>query len=192
MIIEARINDCHRRLNYFNNKIQQRLDKLKQLIPTTLLSTIQTIADSADKITDQHRKKEKQKLTRLQDTKNAKWRIPNANWVRNISSHSLDEIETEVQFYGLNTRWRLNKYPLIRLLYLALRPICFVNTSHQNRPRIISEVEWPLLCNQPQYRTAPWLLTNRKHWSDYRNYSSPKTYAAHQSFFLWVPDLPTV
>ena len=40
-LIRARINDSHRRLNYYNDKIQQRLDKLKQLLPTTLLSTIQ-------------------------------------------------------------------------------------------------------------------------------------------------------
>ena len=44
-LIRARNNDCHRRLNYYNNKLQQRLDKLKQLIPTNLLDTILTIAD---------------------------------------------------------------------------------------------------------------------------------------------------
>ena len=96
-LIRARINDCHRRLNYYNDKIQQRLDKLKQLLPTTLLSTIQTIADKrADKTAEQHRAKTKQKLTRLQDTKNAKRRKPDANWVRNISSRPLDETETQV------------------------------------------------------------------------------------------------
>ena len=64
----------------------------------------------------------------------------------------------------LNTRWHLNKYQL-RLLYLALRPFCLVNTSYQNRLRITSEVEWPLLYNQPIYWTATWLLRNRKHWN---------------------------
>ena len=89
-------------LNYYNNKIQQRLDKLKRLLPTTLLSTIQTIADKrADKTAEQHRAKTKQKLTRLQDTKNAKRRKPDANWVRNISSRPLDETETQVLSYGL-------------------------------------------------------------------------------------------
>ena len=64
-LIRARINDCHRRLNYYNNKIQQRLDKLKQLLPTALLSTIQTVAEKcADKTTEQHRAKTKQKLIR--------------------------------------------------------------------------------------------------------------------------------
>ena len=101
-MIRARINDCHRRLNYYNDKIQQRLDKLKRLLPTTLLSTIQTIADKrADKTAEQHRAKAKQKLTRLQDTKNAKRRKPDANWVRNISSRPLDETETQVLAYGL-------------------------------------------------------------------------------------------
>ena len=96
-LIRARINDCHRRLNYYNNKIQQRLDKLKQLLPTTLLSTI---ADKrADKTTEQHRGETKLKLTRLQDTKNAKRRKPDANWVRNISSLSLDHTETQVLSY---------------------------------------------------------------------------------------------
>ena len=101
-LIRARINECHRRLNYYNIKIQQRLDKLKQLLPTTLLSTIQTIADKcADKTAEQHRAKAKQKLTRLQDTKNAKRRQPDANWVRNISSSPFDETETQVLSYGL-------------------------------------------------------------------------------------------
>ena len=69
-LIRARTNDCHRRLNYYNGKIQQRLDKLKQLLPTTLLSPIQAIADKrADETAEQHRAKAKQKLTRLQDTK---------------------------------------------------------------------------------------------------------------------------
>ena len=87
-LIRARINDCHRRLNYYNDKIQQRLDKLKRLLPTTLLSTIQTIADKrADKTAEEHRVKTKQKLTRLQDTKNA--------------SRPLDETETQVLSYGL-------------------------------------------------------------------------------------------
>ena len=96
-LIRARINDCHRRLNYYNDKIQQRLDKLKRLLPTTSLSTIQTIADKrTDKTAEQHRAKTKQKLTRLQDTKNAKRRKPDANWVRNISSRPLDETETQV------------------------------------------------------------------------------------------------
>ena len=31
-LVKARINDCHRRLNYFNNKLQQQLDKLNQLL----------------------------------------------------------------------------------------------------------------------------------------------------------------
>ena len=99
-LIRARINDCHRRLNYYNNKIQDRLDKLKQRLPTTLLTTKQTIADKrADKTTEQHRAKTKLKLTRLQDTKNAKRRKP--DWVRNISSRPLDETETQVLSYGL-------------------------------------------------------------------------------------------
>ena len=101
-LIRARINDCHRRLNYYNDKIQERLDKLKQLLPTTLLSTIQTIAEKrADKTAEQHRAKTKQKLKRLQDTKNAKRRKPDANWVRNISSRPLVETETQVLSYGL-------------------------------------------------------------------------------------------
>ena len=37
-LVKARINDCHRRLNYCNNRLQQQLDKLKQLLPTNLLT----------------------------------------------------------------------------------------------------------------------------------------------------------
>ena len=68
-LIRARINDCHRRLNFYNNKLQQRLDKLKQLIPTNLLDTVLVIADKrADKTEEQHRNQSQQKLTRLQRT----------------------------------------------------------------------------------------------------------------------------
>ena len=63
-LIRARINDFQRRLDYYNNKIQQRLDKLKQLLPTTLLSTIQTIAEKRDDRTaEQRRAKAKQSDT---------------------------------------------------------------------------------------------------------------------------------
>ena len=72
-LIRARINDCHRRLNFYNNKLQQRLDKLKQLIPTNLLDTVLAIADKrADKTEEQHRNQSQQKLTRLQRTKDKK------------------------------------------------------------------------------------------------------------------------
>ena len=69
-LIRARINDCHRRLNYYKNQQQRRLDKLRQLVPTTmstdLLSTIQTIADKrALKNETEYRTKHQQKLERL-------------------------------------------------------------------------------------------------------------------------------
>ena len=55
-LIRAQINDCHRRLNYYNNKLEQRLDKLKQLMPTNLLDTILTIDDKrANKTEERHR-----------------------------------------------------------------------------------------------------------------------------------------
>ena len=76
-LIKARINDCHRRLNYYKTKLQQKLDKLKQLIPTDLLNTVLTISDKrADKTTEQCRTKTELKLTRLQRTKDRKRRKP--------------------------------------------------------------------------------------------------------------------
>ena len=101
-LIRARINDCHRRLNHYNNKLQQRLDKLKQLIPTNLLDVIRDIADQrAKKTTEQYRIKTELKLTRLQRTKNKKRHKTDENWVRNISSRPLDKTETQVLSYGL-------------------------------------------------------------------------------------------
>ena len=44
-LVKAQINDCHRRLNYCNNKLRQQLDKLKQLLPTNLLDTVMTITN---------------------------------------------------------------------------------------------------------------------------------------------------
>ena len=101
-LIRAQINDCHRRLNFYNNKLQQRLDKLKQLIPTNLLDTVLAIADKrADKTEEQHRNQSQQKLTRLQRTKDKKRHKTDDNWVRNISSRPLDKTETQVLSYGL-------------------------------------------------------------------------------------------
>ena len=55
-LVKARINDCHRRLNYCNNKLQQEIDKLKELLPTNLFDTVMTIADRrTDKTTDRAR-----------------------------------------------------------------------------------------------------------------------------------------
>ena len=69
-LVRARINNCHRRLNYYKDKLQQRLDKLRHLIPTDLLDTILTIADRrANKTAEQHCTKTQLKLTRLQRTK---------------------------------------------------------------------------------------------------------------------------
>ena len=69
-LVKAPINKCHRRLNYCNNKLQQQLDKLKQLLPTNLLDTVTTIADRrADKTTDRVRTEQERKLTRLQRKK---------------------------------------------------------------------------------------------------------------------------
>ena len=101
-LVRARINDCHRRLNYYKDKLQQRLDKLRQFIPTDLLDTILTIADRrAKKTAEQHRTKTQLKLTRLQRTKDKRRQKPDDNWVRNISSRPLDKTETQVLSYGL-------------------------------------------------------------------------------------------
>ena len=101
-LVQARINDCHRRLNYCNNKLQQQLDKLKQLLPTNLLDTVMTIAGRrADKTTDRVRTEQERKLTRLQRNKDKKGPKTDENWVRNISSRPLDKTETHVLSYGL-------------------------------------------------------------------------------------------
>ena len=101
-LVRARINDCHRRLNYYKDKLQQRLDKLRQFIPTDLLDTILTIADRrAKKTAEQHRTKTQLKLTRLQRTKDKRRQKPDDNWVRNISSRPLDKTETHVLSYRL-------------------------------------------------------------------------------------------
>ena len=66
-LIRARINDCHRRINYANDKLLLCLSKLKELIPTSLLDTLTTIADKrANKTTEQHHAIVRSKLTRLQ------------------------------------------------------------------------------------------------------------------------------
>ena len=101
-LMKARITDCHRRLNYCNNKLQQQLDKLKQLLPTNLFDTVITIADRrADQTTDRVRTEQERKLTRLQRNKDKRRPKTDDNWVRNISSRPLDKTETHVLSYGL-------------------------------------------------------------------------------------------
>ena len=91
-----------RRLNHCNIRLQQRLDKLKQLIPTNLLDVIPDIADQrAMKTTEQYRIKTELILTRLQRIKDKKRHKKYENWVRNISSRPLDKTETQVLSYGL-------------------------------------------------------------------------------------------
>ena len=101
-LIRARINDCHRRINYANDKLLLCLSKLKELIPTSLLDTLTTIADKrANKTTEQHHAIVQSKLTRLQHAAHKKRHKTDKNWVRNISSRPLDENETQVLSYGL-------------------------------------------------------------------------------------------
>ena len=78
------------------------LSKLKELIPTSLLDNVTTISDKrANKTTEQHHAIVQSKLTRLQHAAHKKRHKTDKNWVRNISSRPLDEIETHVLSYGL-------------------------------------------------------------------------------------------
>ena len=101
-LIRARINDCHRRINYANDKLLLCLSKLKELIPTPLLDNLTTIADKrAKKTTEQHHAIVQSNLTRLQHAAHKKGHKTDKNWVRNISSRPSDENETQVLSYGL-------------------------------------------------------------------------------------------
>ena len=128
-LIRARINDCHRRTNYANDKLLLCLSKLKELIPTSLLDTLTTIADKrANKTTEQHHAIVQSKLTRLQHAAHKKRHKTDKNWVRNISSRPLDELLL------------LNGYqPTI--LYRVLSPFWPVRGSYQNRLRTTSGAE---------------------------------------------------
>ena len=55
----------------------------------------------ADKTTDRVRTEQERKLTGLQRNKDKKRPKTDDNWVRNISSCSLDKTETHVLSYGL-------------------------------------------------------------------------------------------
>ena len=96
-LIRVHFNDCHRRINYTNDKLLLCLSKLKELIPSPLLDTLTTIADKgANKTTEQHHAIVQSKLTRLQRAAHKKRHKTNKNWFRNISSRPLDENETQV------------------------------------------------------------------------------------------------
>ena len=101
-LTRACIKDCHRRINYADVKLLLCLSKLQELIPTSLLDTLATIADKrANKTTEQYHAIVESKLTRLQHAAHKKCHKTDKNWVRNISSHPLDENETQVLSYGL-------------------------------------------------------------------------------------------
>ena len=91
------MNDCRRRLNYSNDKLLLCLSKLKELIPTSLLDTVTTIADKrANKSTEKHHAIVQSKLTQFQHAAHKKRHKTDKNWVRNISTRPLDENETRV------------------------------------------------------------------------------------------------
>jgi len=130
---QARINDCHRRINYAN-------DKLKELIPTPLLDTLMTIADKrANKTTEQHHAIVQSKQTRLQHAAHKKCHKTDKSWVRNISSHPLDTNETQVLSYGLKHSVTPKHQPTI--LYPVLSPFWPVRGSYQNRLKTTSGAE---------------------------------------------------
>ena len=100
-LVKVRINNCHRRLNRYKTKPQQKFDQLKQRLPTNLLNTVRSIADrrSHRSATD-CRTKLGQKLSKLYNKTNRRSKSDD-KWVRNISSRPLDKTETQVLSYGL-------------------------------------------------------------------------------------------
>ena len=73
----------------------------EELIPTSLLDTLTTIADTrANKTTEQDHPIVQSKLTRLQHAAHKKRHKTDKNCVRSISSRPLDENETQVLSYG--------------------------------------------------------------------------------------------
>ena len=100
-LVKAQINDCHRWLNLYKTKLQQKFDQLKQRLPTNLLNTVRLIADRRS-----HRSatdcctKLGQKLSKLYNKTNRRSK-PDDKWVRNISSRRLDKTETQVLSYRL-------------------------------------------------------------------------------------------
>ena len=146
-LVKARINDCHRRLKYCNNKLQQQLDKLKQLLPTNLLDTVMTIAGRrADKTTDRVRTEQERKLTRLQRNKDKKRPKTDENWVRNISFRPLDKTETHVLSYGLKhsvTRKRIPTESIVSSIEAVLSRQRDISESAKDniRSRIASTVQ---------------------------------------------------
>ena len=141
-LIKARINDCHRRLNYYNRKLRQRHDQLKQLIPTDLFDTIRSIANKrADKTTQQCRTKTELKLTRLQRGKDKKRRKADKNWVKNISSRPLDETETQLLSYGLKHSVTPKRIPTEAILSSVEAALCHnSNLSAATKDNIRSRV----------------------------------------------------
>ena len=64
------------------------------------LSAIKTIPHKrTNRTTEQHPLETKKKQTRLRDKRNAKRRKRDDKWVRNVSSHPLDETERQVMSY---------------------------------------------------------------------------------------------
>ena len=96
------MNDYHRRLKRYKNKVQQLHDRLKQPVASDLLDSVMTIADKrANKTNECARTGHQQRLTRLLRNKEQRRGKPDDSWVWNISSCPLDMSETRVLSYGL-------------------------------------------------------------------------------------------
>ena len=102
-LIRARINDCHRRLNYSNDKLLLCLSKLKELLYTSPLDTVTTITNELTRLQNNSTyarystiQTDSTSTCRTQETPQDR-----QNWVRNISSRPLGENEMHVLSYTL-------------------------------------------------------------------------------------------
>ena len=89
-------NGCHRRLHYYNEK----LNKLKEVTPTFLPDTIKTIADKlGGKTARQHHAQRGGIKTNPTSTYQNKMPPTEENGVQNTSCRPLDKTETQVLSY---------------------------------------------------------------------------------------------
>ena len=102
-LLNARINDCHKRLNKYKSLLEKTVEKLRQSLPSNLLEVVRTIADKrAYKRALECRTRQVEKLRKLYETsKRLNRPKPDANWVKNISSRQIDDSETKLLSYGL-------------------------------------------------------------------------------------------
>ena len=134
----TRINDCHRRLHFYNERLWHPFNKLQQIILTVLSDTSKTIAyKRADKNARQHHVQAESKLT---------WQNQNKTPQELVQEYFFPSLKNETKHTYFITDWNVLLHRNVyrpKILYLKLPE----STKDSVRSRIASTLQSASLTN---------------------------------------------